>query len=64
MTKLCKDCKHYKKDWSACIIGLEDKFDLCLHPLVTGLIGQQLKVRWPPLMSRSEFADFSSICEQ
>ena len=34
--KLCKDCKHYKRDWSARFIGLEDKFDLCLHPLVTG----------------------------
>ena len=36
MIKLCKDCKHYKRDWSSRIIGLEDKFDLCLHPLVTG----------------------------
>ena len=34
--KLCKDCKHYKRDWGARFIGLDDKFDLCLHPLVTG----------------------------
>jgi len=34
--RLCKDCKHYKKDWSSHIIGSGDKFDVCLHPLVTG----------------------------
>jgi hypothetical protein len=34
--KLCKDCKHYKRDWSARITGFGDTFDLCLHPLVTG----------------------------
>ena len=34
--KLCKDCKHYKRDWGARITGFGDKFDLCLHPLVTG----------------------------
>ena len=33
--KLCKDCKHYKKDWGARITGYGDTFDLCLHPLVT-----------------------------
>ena len=33
--KLCKDCKWYKKDWSARITGFGDKFDLCLHPVVT-----------------------------
>lgn len=27
MIKLCKDCKHYKKDWGARIIGLEDKLE-------------------------------------
>lgn len=37
MTKLrlCKDCKWYKKDWSARITGFGDTFDLCLNPLVT-----------------------------
>ena len=34
--KLCCDCKHYKKDWSARITGFGDKFDLCLHPALTG----------------------------
>ena len=33
--RLCKDCKHYKKDWFARITGYGDTFDLCLHPLVT-----------------------------
>ena len=33
--KLCKDCKHYKKDWGARLTGFGDTFDLCLHPLVT-----------------------------
>ena len=33
--KLCKDCKHYKRDWGARITGYGDTFDLCLHPLVT-----------------------------
>ena len=34
--RLCKDCKHYKRDWSARITGFGDTFDLCVHPLVTG----------------------------
>ena len=34
--RLCKDCKHYRKDWSARFTGFGDTFDLCLHPLVTG----------------------------
>jgi hypothetical protein len=34
--KLCKDCKHYKRDWSARITGFGDTFDLCLHPALTG----------------------------
>ena len=34
--KLCKDCKHYKRDWFGRITGFGDTFDLCLHPLVTG----------------------------
>ena len=33
--RLCKDCKHYKKDWFARLTGYGDTFDLCLHPLVT-----------------------------
>ncbi len=33
--RLCKDCKHYKKDWCARITGYGDTFDLCLNPLVT-----------------------------
>jgi len=34
--KLCKDCKHYKRDWGARITGYGDTFDLCLHPALTG----------------------------
>jgi len=34
--KLCKDCKHYKRDWSARITGYGDTFDVCLHPALTG----------------------------
>jgi hypothetical protein len=34
--RLCKDCKHYKKDWSAHITGSGDRFDVCVHPIVTG----------------------------
>lgn len=34
--KLCKDCKHYKRDWSARITGFGDTFDLCLNPALTG----------------------------
>ena len=34
--KLCKNCKHYKRDWSARITGFGDTFDLCLHPALTG----------------------------
>ena len=34
--KLCKDCKWYKKDWSARFTGFGDTFDLCLHPALTG----------------------------
>ena len=33
--RLCEDCKHYKRDWSARITGYGDTFDVCLHPLVT-----------------------------
>ena len=35
LIKLCKDCKHYKRDWGARITGFGDTFDLCLHPRVT-----------------------------
>ena len=35
-TRLCCDCRWYKKDWSARITGFGDTFDLCLHPLLTG----------------------------
>jgi hypothetical protein len=34
--KLCCDCRFYKKDWNARIIGYGDAFDLCLHPALTG----------------------------
>jgi hypothetical protein len=34
--RLCKDCKHYKRDWNARITGFGDTFDLCLHPALTG----------------------------
>ena len=34
--RLCKDCKHYKRDWGARLTGYGDTFDLCLHPLLTG----------------------------
>ena len=36
--KLCKDCKHYKRDWGARITGFGDTFDLCLHPALTGKV--------------------------
>jgi hypothetical protein len=31
--KLCKDCKHYKKDWITHLIERSDKFDKCLNPI-------------------------------
>ena len=41
--KLCKDCKHYKKDWSEHLTGGGDRFDTCHNPvlsenLVTGKV--------------------------
>ena len=41
MTKLCKDCRWYEKDWITHLIERSDKFDKCLTPalnenLVTG----------------------------
>ena len=33
MIKLCKDCKHYKKDWIAHLIERSDRFDKCLNPI-------------------------------
>ena len=30
--KLCKDCKHYKKDWYSRITGYGDTFDFCVNP--------------------------------
>ena len=41
--KLCKDCKHYKKDWNARFTGFGDTLDTCHNPvlsenLVTGKV--------------------------
>ena len=32
--KLCKDCKHYKRNWIAHLIRRTDKLDKCLNPIV------------------------------
>ena len=32
MTKLCKDCKWYHKDWAAHIFHRSDYWDLCVRP--------------------------------
>jgi hypothetical protein len=34
--KLCKDCKHYKKNWFEHLTGGGDRFDMCLNPVVSG----------------------------
>jgi hypothetical protein len=36
--KLCKDCKYYKKDWGARILGLGDNYDKCMRPVETNLV--------------------------
>lgn len=33
--RLCCECKYYKRDWFGHLTGFGDKFDLCVHPLVT-----------------------------
>ena len=35
MTKLCKDCKYYRKDWFSHIIGMGDRYDMCTSPNTT-----------------------------
>ena len=32
MTKLCKDCKWYRKDWSSHLFGMGDLHDTCASP--------------------------------
>lgn len=34
--KLCKDCKHYKKDWFEHLTGGGDRFDICHNPVLSG----------------------------
>lgn len=41
--KLCKDCKHYRKNWVEHLTGSGDRFDTCHNPvlcenLVTGKV--------------------------
>ncbi len=41
MTKLCKDCKYYRKDWFSHLMGTGHRLDTCSSPntstnLVTG----------------------------
>ena len=33
MTKLCKDCKFYKRDWISHIFERTDRYDKCLNPI-------------------------------
>ena len=32
MTKLCKDCKYYHKDWGSHIFHRTDYWDVCVRP--------------------------------
>ena len=34
--KLCKDCKHYKKDWFEHLAGGGDRFDICHNTVLSG----------------------------
>ena len=36
LIKLCKDCKHYKRDWFEHLTYGGDRFDMCLNPVVSG----------------------------
>ena len=41
MIKLCKDCKHYRRDWLSHLFGMGHRHDTCASPntssnLVTG----------------------------
>lgn len=33
--KLCKDCKHYKKDWFEHLTSMGDRFDTCHNPVLS-----------------------------
>lgn len=35
MTKLCKDCKYYRKDWISHLISQTDRYDTCTSPNTT-----------------------------
>jgi hypothetical protein len=32
MTKLCKDCKHYRKNWLSHFLGMGCRHDTCASP--------------------------------
>ena len=52
--KLCKDCKHYRKDWYARITGHGNAFDMCFNPLLNAPdpVTGELKGRFCDTMRR------------
>lgn len=62
MTKLCKDCKWYRKDWIESIIFRTNKYDMCACPNTTNDLVTGHKQRFCDMLRTCRYSELDYSC--
>jgi hypothetical protein len=62
MTKLCKDCKWYRKSWFEHLTGGGDRFDTCTSPNTTQNLVSGYERRFCDMLRSKRYEDLEWFC--
>lgn len=62
MTKLCKNCKWYRKSWLEFLVGGGDRFDTCVSPNTTQNRVTGYQQRFCDMLRSERWEEFEWSC--
>jgi len=62
MAKLCKDCKHYRRDWIETIFFRSNRYDMCASPNTTDDLVTGYKQRFCDMLRAKRWEQLPFSC--
>jgi hypothetical protein len=62
MTKLCKNCKHYRSDHLSHFLGMGDRYDMCVSPNTTQNLVTGHQKRFCDMLRSNRWQDLDYSC--
>jgi hypothetical protein len=62
MTKLCKDCRWYRKSWFEHLVGGGDRFDTCASPNTTQNLVSGYDQRFCDMLRSTRWEELDYAC--